>query len=82
MNSPAVMAALAASAEWGRSRKQRRVLQRLVRDVAAASRTEEEVLDLLEGIRQQMRPDLASLDEQVDTMLAQSSMKPKLTIVK
>jgi hypothetical protein len=75
------MMALAVSAEWGKSQRQRRVLERLVRDVVAASRTETEVLRFLEGIRQQMRPDLPPLDEQIDTMLAQSGMKARLSVV-
>jgi hypothetical protein len=75
------MAALAVSAQWGTSPKQRRVLQRLVRDVVASSTTEREVLVFLEGIRQQMRPDLPPLDEQIDGMTG-PGMKPRLALVK
>jgi hypothetical protein len=75
------MMALAVSAGWGQSQKQRRVLQRLVREAVAASWTEAEVLRFLEGIRHQMRPDLPPLDEQIDTMLAQSGMKARLAVV-
>jgi hypothetical protein len=81
MRSPAVMVALAVSAQWGKSPKQRRVLQRLVRDVVASSMTEREVLVFLEGIRQQMRPDLPPLDEQIDGMMG-PDMKPRLALVK
>jgi hypothetical protein len=76
------MAALAVSAEWGKSPKQQRVLQRLVRDVVAASTTEGGVLEVLEQIRQQTRPDLPPLDEQIDGVIGQSGMKPRLAIVK
>ena len=82
MRSPAVMAALAVSAQWGKSQKQRRDLQRLGRDVVAASTTEGDVLEVLENIRQRMRPDLPPLDEQIDGIIGQSGMKPRLSVVK
>jgi hypothetical protein len=82
MGRPAVIAALALSAGWGKSPKERLVLRCLVRDVVAASLTEEEVLRFLERIRQEMRPDHPPLDEQIDGMIGRSGVKPRLSIVK
>ena len=80
ISSPAVEAALAVSARWAKSPKERFVLRCLGQDVVASSTTEEEVLRFLEGLRQQRRPDLPPLDEQIDGMMG-LGMKPGVILV-
>jgi hypothetical protein len=81
LSRPAIVAVLAVSAGRGKSWKQRLVLQRLVRDVVAASVTEADALETLERIRQETRLDLPPLDEHIDGMIGQGT-KPRLAVVR
>ena len=78
MRRPAVMAAIVVSWGWGRTPEERQALETVVSGGLASSTTEAEVLAFMEGIRQRMRPNLPTVYAQVDTLLAQLGLEPRL----
>ena len=81
MSRPTVMAAIVVSGGWGRTAEERQALETVVSGGVASRTTEGEVLAFLEGIRQRLRPDLPTVYAQVDTLLAQLGLEPRLPTV-
>jgi hypothetical protein len=78
MDRPVVMAAIVVSGTWGRTAEEREALETVRSAGLASSTTEGEVLTFLEGIRQRVRPDLPTVYAQVDVLLAQLGLEPRL----
>jgi hypothetical protein len=81
MSRPAVMAAIVVSWGWGRTPEERQTLETVVSGGLRLSTTEAEALAFMEWIRQGMRPDLPTVYAQVDTLLAQLDLEPRLPTV-
>jgi hypothetical protein len=78
MSTPVVMAAVVVSGGWGRTPEERQALETVVSGRLASSPTEGELLTFLEGVRQRVRPDLPTIYQQIDVLLAQVGLEPRL----
>jgi hypothetical protein len=79
MSRPVVMAAIVVSGFWGRTAEERQALETARSGGLASCSTAGEVLAFLEGIRQQVRPDLPTVYAQVDALLTGLGLEPQLS---